>query len=117
MKNINRKRPVNVSQIARVFVLVSPDTGDMNILTALPGEDVAVWTAYFRSWTDALKSLHFTTDVVVFVISEVCLIDITFVRGGLYDRLLQCIQNGREVDAARLTRQIVRHLRANGAIQ
>lgn len=44
------------------------------------------------------------------------LIAVTFTPGGLYDRLVWNIRAGRAVDAARLTRQLVRHLRANGAL-
>jgi len=36
---------------------------------------------------------------------------------GLRFNLADCIQLGRDVDAARLTRQLVRHLRANGRVQ
>ena len=35
---------------------------------------------------------------------------------GLRFNLADCIEIGRETDAARLTRQLVRHLRANGRI-
>jgi len=35
---------------------------------------------------------------------------------GLRFNLADCVQLGREVDAARLTRQLVRHLRANGRL-